>query len=198
MKKGWVWLLTVLLVASFGLGSALAQDKKPLVTQTTFTKFDANKDGVVTVAEYDAYWRGRFNEIDANKDGKIMADEFEASQKKVFGEIDANKDNALVAQEFVAYYCGANAKVPKKKGKAPKNIDANKNGKVDPNECAVFWIAKFHAADANKDGKVTMEEFLTAAKKEFKDMDMNQDGAIVIQEFAFYYSGKKAKAAAAN
>jgi Ca2+-binding EF-hand superfamily protein len=198
MKKGWVWLLAVLLAASFGLGSALAQDKKPLVTQTAFTKIDANKDGVITVAEYNAYWKGRFSEIDANKDGKIMADEFAASQKQVFSEMDANKDNVLVAQEFVAYYCGTEAKVPKKKGKAPKNIDANKDGKIGKNECAVFWLAKFNEADKNKDGKVTLEEFLAAAQKQFKAMDLNQDGVISVQEFDYYYSGKKVKAAKAS
>lgn len=57
---------------------------------------DINGDGVITIAEYSAYWKGRFKDIDANKDGKLMADEFQAATKQAFNSADANKDNVLV------------------------------------------------------------------------------------------------------
>jgi len=187
--------LVFMLILTVGMGVAVAQGKSPVITQTAFAKIDTNGDGVITVAEYDAYWKGRFADIDANKDGKIMAAEFEASTKQQFGGMDASKDNTLVAQEFVAYYCGPEAKVPKKaQAKPMKKIDANKDGKIAKDECVAFWMARYSDMDTNKDGKVTMDEFLAAAKKQFKDMDKNGDGVISVQEFDYYYAAQDTKA----
>ena len=195
MKKVCGMGLLVLLVLTVGLGVAMAQGKSPVVTQTAFAKIDTNGDGIITVAEYDAYWKGRFADIDANKDGKIMAAEFEASTKQQFSSMDASKDNVLVAQEFVAYYCGPDAKAPKKaKAKPMKKIAANKDGKIGKDECVAFWVARYSDMDTNKDGKLTMDEFLAAAKKQFKDLDKNGDGVIAVQEFDYYYAAQDAKA----
>ena len=194
MKKTYGIGLVVLLLLTVGLGTAAAQGKSPVVTQTSFARIDTNGDGIITVAEYEAYWKGRFRDIDADKDGKIMAAEFEASVKRQFSTLDADKDNALVAQEFVAYYCGPDAKAPKKaKKKAMKKIDADKNGKIGKDECVMFWMARYRDADADKDGRVTMDEFLAAAKKQFQEMDMNGDGVIAVQEFDYYYAAQDAK-----
>ncbi len=193
MKKTCSAVFVTLLVLVVGLGVAMAQGKKPVITQTAFAKMDTDGNGVITVAEYAAYWKGKFGDIDANKDGKIMADEFEAATKQTFAGADADKNTVLVAQEFVAYWCGPEAKAPKKtKGKAAKSIDANKDGKVSKDECVVFWAARINDMDTNKDGKVTMDEFLAAAKKEFKKIDQNGDGVISVQEYDYYWSGKKA------
>ncbi|MDQ1277091.1 MAG: hypothetical protein QG555_130 [Thermodesulfobacteriota bacterium] len=197
MKKICGGGLVFLLILTFGLGVAMAQGKSPVVTQTAFAKIDTNGDGIITVAEYNAYWQGRFSDIDidTNKDGKVMAAEFEASTKQQFSGLDANKDNSLVAQEFVAYYCGPEAKAPKKaKAKPMKKIAANKDGKIGKDECVAFWMARYSDMDTYKDGKVSMDEFLAAAKKQFKDMDKNGDGVIAVQEFDYYYAAQDAKA----
>jgi len=191
MKKTCGAIIVALLVLGVGMGGAMAQGKKPVATQTAFSKMDTDGNGVITVAEYAAYWKGKFSDIDANKDGKIMANEFEAATKQSFSGADADKNNVLVAQEFVAYWCGPEAKAPKKaKSKTPKSIDANKDGKISKDECVVFWAARINDMDANKDGKVTMDEFLAAAKKEFKNIDKNGDGVISVQEYDYYWSGK--------
>ena len=195
MKKVCGMGLLVMLVLAVGPGVAMAQGKPPVVTQTAFAKIDTNGDGIITVAEYDAYWKGRFSDIDVNKDGKIMAAEFEASTKQQFSSMDAGKDNVLVAQEFVAYYCGPDAKAPKKaKAKPMKKIAANKDGKIGKDECVAFWVARYSDMDTSKDGKLTMDEFLAAAKKQFKDLDKNGDGVIAVQEFDYYYTAQDAKA----
>jgi Ca2+-binding EF-hand superfamily protein len=183
--------LILCLCLAIGVGGAMAQTKGPVVTQTAFSKIDADKNGVVTVAEYAAFWKGRFQEIDADKDGKIMADEFAAATKQAFGAADTNKDNVLVAQEFVAYWCGPEAQVPARaKGKTGKRIDANRDGKIDKDECVVFWIARVNDMDTNKDGRVTMDEFIAMTQKQFKEMDRNGDGFISVQEYDFYWSAK--------
>ena len=188
---GFVMLMVLAVVPGF----TMAQGTPLAATQTAFAKMDANGDGVVTVAEYNAYWKGRFNDMDADKDGKIMAAEFDAATQQQFGSMDANKDNALVAQEFIVYYCSPAAKSPQTvKAKKIKKIDANKDGKIEDGECVAFWASQFSDMDLNKDGKVTMDEFLQAAKKEFKAIDKNGDGQISVQELDYYYAPPKVKA----
>jgi Ca2+-binding EF-hand superfamily protein len=124
-----------------------------------------------------------------------MAAEFDAGTQQQFSSMDANKDNALVAQEFIVYYCSPAAKAPQTvKAKKVKKIDANKDGKIEDNECVAFWAAQYSDMDINKDGKVTMDEFLAAAKKEFKAIDKNSDGEISVQELDYYYTPPKVKA----
>ncbi|MCX5903950.1 MAG: hypothetical protein NTV89_10895, partial [Proteobacteria bacterium] len=102
---------------------------------------------------------------------------------------------ALVAQEFIAYYCSPAAEAPQTvKAKKAKKIDANKDGKIEDDECVAFWVAQTSDMDLNKDGKVTMDEFLAAAKKEFKAIDKNGDGVISVQELDYYYAPQKVKA----
>ncbi len=193
MKRTCSMVVVVLLTLVIGVGGVMAKDEKVVVTQTAFTKIDTNGDGVITVAEYGAYWKGRFKDIDANKDGKLMADEFEKATKQSFASADTSKDNVLVAQEYVVYWCGSEAKAPKKvKGEPQKEIDANKDGKIDNDECVVMWLTRFNDMDTNKDDRVTMDEFMTAMKKQFKALDKNGDGYIAVEEYDYYWSPKPA------
>ncbi|MBA4087217.1 MAG: calcium-binding protein [Novosphingobium sp.] len=48
---------------------------------------DANKDGTVTRAEFDAGVKGHFDMADANKDGKITPEERRASMKAMMGKM---------------------------------------------------------------------------------------------------------------
>lgn len=199
MKKACGLAMVVFVILVIGMGGAIAQEKKPVATQTAFSKIDADKNGVITVAEFAAYWKGRFQDIDANKDGKAMANEFEAATKQAFASADADKNNVLVAQEFVAYWCGPEAQAPKQakekaKVKVGNKIDANRDGKVGKDECVVFWMARFNDMDANQDGKVTMEEFLAMTQKRFKELDKDGDGFISVQEHDIYWSAKPAPA----
>jgi Ca2+-binding EF-hand superfamily protein len=183
-------MIMMLLVLTIGLSVAMAQEKI-MLKESAFTKMDTNGDGEITVAEFKAYWKGRFGDIDANKDGKLMAAEFEKATRQVFDFADKDKDNVLVAQEFVAYWCGPDVVVPKKtKGKPKKTIDTNNDGTISKDECVVFWRARFNEMDKNRDGKVTMDEFMTDIKKEFKKIDKNGDGYISVQEYDYYWSGK--------
>jgi hypothetical protein len=46
-----------------------------------FGSFDANADGTVTLAEWEAFHAGRFDTVDSNKDGTISEDEMRAAKK---------------------------------------------------------------------------------------------------------------------
>jgi Ca2+-binding EF-hand superfamily protein len=179
------------------VGMATAQEK-PAGVQSGFSKMDADGNGEITIVEHGAFWKGRFNDIDANKDGRISADEFvEGVIKHTFENAATSENKVLLAQEYVVYWCGPDAKAPKKaKGKAKVNVvadvDVNKNGKVDKDECSALWLTHFNNIDADKDGKVTKDEFVTYLKKRFKELDRNGDGYIVMAEYDYYWSGKPA------
>lgn len=121
MKKTFVMFIAVLMAFALDLGSALAESKKPKEIQTIFSKMDVNGDGVITVAEYSAYWQGQFKEMDGDKDGKITAAEFEEAARESFESMDTKKDGVLALKEYIATWCGPKAKVVDK-----KNIKAGK------------------------------------------------------------------------
>jgi hypothetical protein len=64
-----------------------------------FEKLDKNKNGTVTKDEIDG--RGRlFEKADANHDGKVTLAEMQAKAKEHFAMRDANKDNVLTQDEM--------------------------------------------------------------------------------------------------
>src|SRR5262249_42092448 len=77
-------------------------------------EFDANADGKLTRAEFDAGQRARFNQLDGNKDGSATPEEIqagmqaqakarrEAEQKARFAELDKDKNGQVSQAEFLA------------------------------------------------------------------------------------------------
>ena len=76
-------------VATLAAGAALAQDQQPPrqmpAPEDIFKRWDANSDGSVDKAEWDATGRpaDRFAMIDANSDGKVTLDELKAAFEKM-------------------------------------------------------------------------------------------------------------------
>jgi hypothetical protein len=103
---------------------------------------DANKDGVITKAEFDANRTVRFAETDKNKDGFLSKDEMAVMMGDrpggpppgapsgnpppnfgmARGDMDANKDGKISKAEFLA------------NDRMFVRLDANKDGKVDKTE----------------------------------------------------------------
>ena len=115
---------------------------------------DANGDGSITRAEFDA----------AN--AKMAAEKQSKAQERAaeaFTRMDANKDGRIDATEIAAM----RAKMPVRPDRlinAPM-LDTNEDGKVSKDE----WMASpdplFEHADANKDGRLTREEAAAAARR---------------------------------
>lgn len=96
---------------------------------------DANKDGVVTKAEFDSSRVARFAALDTSKDGVLTGAEMTAGRPnggrggpmgdRMMMQVDANGDGKISKEEFAA---GAALQWVR--------MDVNKDGKVDPTELA--------------------------------------------------------------
>jgi len=104
-------------------------------------RYDANKDGMVTVEEWKTGQQARFKSLDANGDGKLSQDEMYARTPAVgnsilpadrqasrqsgnFQRLDTDKDGFVTLAEFMV--------------QADRNFarcDTDKNGRIDTAEC---------------------------------------------------------------
>lgn len=171
-----------------------------------FDRIDADKDGKVTRAEFDAARAARFAGIDANKDGALEVSELRAWRRTWpsrmrdtrFKALDSDADGKIGADEFVA-----------QRKEAFARIDADKDGTVDKAEFdAAFekmrermlmryrahrgkrhyrWRKRHGAGmkrrpDLNGDGKVTRTEFDAVGNLMFLRFDADGDGAVTRKE----------------
>jgi len=104
-------------------------------------RYDANKDGAVTIEEWKAGQQARFKRLDANGDGKLGKDELFArtpavgnsvlptdrqasQQSSYFLLLDSDKDGFVTLAEFMA---GNERNFTR--------CDLDKNGRIDTAEC---------------------------------------------------------------
>ena len=136
-----------------------AQAASPSMTRATFEArvgaefgdMDANKDGVLTKAEVEA-WQ--------TKTAAMIAT---ARNKAIFEKLDADHNGSLTAAEF------ARLGPPPMKANPEAlmaQMDGNKDGKVTKAEHAAAGKARFTQLDTNKDGVLTEAEARAAAAKE--------------------------------
>ena len=111
-----------------------------------FGSVDANGDGAISKAEFDAYYSKHndkhFKQLDANKDGKISEAELLGSASQ---EPDSGSATAHLDKRFYA-------------------ADANHDGGLDKKEASgmPMLTVYFDQVDSNHDGKVTRQEYFEA------------------------------------
>jgi len=89
---------------------ASARPGKQPFTGEMFDAADADGDGAMTRAEFDAQRAARFADIDADGDGALSQDELAAHREakwaerraRMFNELDADDDGAISKAEFAA------------------------------------------------------------------------------------------------
>jgi len=121
--------------------SASAPSPRPPRVDGGVMRYDANKDGAVTVEEWKTGQQARFKRLDANGDGKLSKDELFArtpaignsvlptdrqasQQSSYFLLLDTDKDGFVTLAEFMT---GADRNFAR--------CDLDKNGRIDTAEC---------------------------------------------------------------
>lgn len=136
-------------------------------TQEMFARFDANKDGQVTRAEFDTARAARKAERQAQRG---------ARRQEMFAKLDTDKNGQLSAQEFATRPEGARGADGARGGHDGKHhrgmgrrgggmgggwferLDGDKNGSVTLAEASAKALQRFDAADTNKDGTLSPAE----------------------------------------
>ncbi len=169
-------------------GSAAAQPpagagRGPGLAGFGLLEFDANADGKLTKAEFDAGQRARFDKIDANKDGFITQEERQAQRKAMddtrraemakirFTELDKDKNGQLSPSEFSAGGPRVDAKAPGRDHGGHRKGDRGRPERV-----------KANADKAAADAKISFADFSARGAEAFARADANKDGTVTVAE----------------
>jgi Ca2+-binding EF-hand superfamily protein len=102
-----------------------------------------------------------FERIDANKDGAVSAAEFEAARRRDFDLLDADKDGRLSREEFIRPR-GASAELVRLRERRFGAIDTDKSQSIAWEEYLAQGRHQFAVLDRDRDGRVTRAEFEAA------------------------------------
>ena len=124
-----------LALATLTLPALAASDK---LQQHMLNKMDANKDGVITLDEFQPQGQKRMTKADTNQDGGISMAEMQARQTAKMAEHQAR---------MAKYKAGMEDKF--------RALDIDKDGKITPDEARQ---AAFNRMDINQDGQLSADE----------------------------------------
>jgi Ca2+-binding EF-hand superfamily protein len=148
--------------------------------------------GPMTRADVEQKVKARFAEIDANKDGVITREEADAfrdskqkeMRQKMFDRLDANKDGQISREEFDSFHRGGAMA-------GGNDMHQGMGGEMDHGRMEhgmghggmmMMHGDTFAKADANGDGKVTLSEATSKALEMFDRADANHDGTVTPEE----------------
>jgi len=175
------------LAASALVSVAIAQPpgRGPGAAGFALLQHDANGDGRLTRAEFDAAQRARFDGVDANKDGSATPAEFKASRKaqagamraasmiKRFDELDTDRNGQLSRTEF------STRPVLNGRDGHQRHEGGRRGGRDCPGPNGPGPAKR---ADANADGTLTLGEFTARGAEVFTKADANKDGVVTVTE----------------
>lgn len=153
---------------------------------TFFDKLDADKDGLLSRAEFvklaeppfsppppdpatlgsrRAGYDQQFSAIDTNDDGKVSKPEFQVSAALSFREFDIDGDGRVTREEVMLLErIAEDAREKARADHCRTNVDCNGDGVIDLQEFTNFETARMlERLDPDKDGKITLQTFLALA-----------------------------------
>lgn len=157
--------------------------------------FDTNKDGVVTLDEFEAAMQNRFNKMDSDHNGTISAAEFREylQQQRLqhnqvrLKKMDSNGDGKVSKDEYIAY-------MSKRAEARFERLDNNHDGMLAADELNNghrhghrFGKRLFHKLDSNGDGVISREESRAAWSGWFKRLDSNGDKVVTADEISVFH-----------
>lgn len=159
------------LAGAAGLAVAQNNDAPPPPGHQRLFEADANNDGVVTRAEFDAAREARFAQQDANNDGQLTREEMREGRGR--GEHGGRHGGRGWGRGGGMHLAGA---------------DANNDGNITRDEFLARPIQMFDRLDANHDGVIAQTERPQrgerGARGERPDFDANNDRQFSRSEFA--------------
>ncbi len=134
---------------------------------------DANSDGVLTRAEFDAGRTTQFTRMDTNNDGAVTREERRASWQAMRGERGEHRGGRRGGHS-----------------RGMEHADANSDGNITRDEFLAGPLERFGRMDANNDGVITVAERPQPRARgergnrpERVDPDTNNDGSLSRAEF---------------
>jgi Ca2+-binding EF-hand superfamily protein len=149
--------------------------------KATFHRFDRDKDGVITRAEYGGT-AAAFDRFDSNYDGSITAAELEdvmlhpKTREDRLHKQDADEDGVISRSEF-AGDDAAFARLDRNHDGVLSDAD-NKRPTHEPGAGAE---TRFKQMDVNGDGQLTRDEW-RGTERTFNTKDKNSDGVLTLDE----------------
>lgn len=150
------------LIAGLGLAlaasAAVAEEAKPetkverhhvVMLGGDHAKMDANGDGEVTRDEFAAMHAEMFAKLDADKNGKLTKEERHAGHMKMMRHGGEHGPHAMGPHHGPG---DARVHVFEMRGDGPGEMDADKDGKISPDEFAAPMKRAFEQLDADKSG----------------------------------------------
>ena len=146
--------------------------------QDRFQQLDADGNGEITQAEFQAHAEARFAEVDADGDGFVTGEELKAAgdarraerSAKMLERFDTDGNGSLDASELEAM--------------GDKRGD-KRDGKKDGKRGDKGGERMIERMDTNDDGKLSMEEMTQRhdPAKMFERLDKDENGSISAEEF---------------
>lgn len=183
----------------------LTKDVFDTRTRERFAAIDKNSDGVLDVAEIEAYMTlnmgqrhqrmghrvgmtpGTMGErmlrrLGADKEGRLTKDAYLAHIKKLFAEMDLNNDSRISDDDLPPMMRGRNVLAGGAAGPGQMRPGQAGPGRMGQGPGGgLFGVLR--GADADKDGVVTLAEALAAAEKRFATLDKTKDGVVDKADF---------------
>ena len=195
MKKQ---LLTLFLALLIGIptGVALAHGRGHNGGHDKFMMFfDADKDGVVTQAEFSESSDQRFAKMDGDSSGTVSTEEFsqyiqerrQERKQRSFKHMDTNADGQLSLDEYL------DAKRERAERRF-KSMDKDANGMISAEESTARKHGRKHGRkkyggkrvfarlDGNGDGQIDRGESQAAWLSWFERLDSNGDQVVTVEE----------------
>lgn len=169
-----------------------------------FDKFDADRNGKLSLAEITAFVLAQraeierqrkevFNQLDTNKDGGLSLEEAEKGDKLLttnFDYIDSNKDGKLSLPELNKFSEDMSRTLegdPRKRKHKPAQTETS----VQPASTAPLFIE----LDQDRNGTLSKDELKSRPDlyRDFDQIDADHDGAILPEEFGNYFRAQQTK-----
>ena len=167
--------------------------------RTAFVSVDTNRNGRISIAEWDNASFALFHSVDKNNDDFIDRDELKAGNlaPDTFLRADVDHDQRLSVREFVDLRRAIfnTADIDRDDVLTPIEFellilmervgwqDANQNGRIEISELSASLNKAFSALDTDGDGTVSDVEASYMRPGAFKRYDTNQDGRLSRDEF---------------